>query len=333
MNYQLSYDFDPQLNCGVIRFNDKHVLMDFPDLFSIINFNKNFIYYNSDEKDYPFYLRHSQKISYLDFMFKFDNNNLIYVFKNGNKYDLRRDNILVYHEYHKIIASNYDVLEYKEGHYSEFGKDAYIMKNPIWKVRENGKEVWLMYCEKDTICKLCPQSYAKIEEYEKNVTNGQKLTWYKCSNGYVQSHTSSTHLMLIHQIITGCYGNGKGTRNISVDHIDRNPLNNTYDNLRIATRKEQEQNSKGIMEGTKRARKTSAKELPEGITQEMMPKYAYYASEYRDGDKTKFREYFRIEKHPNQQGAKWSSSKSTHISILDKLKQTIDKVNELDNMV
>ena len=29
MNYKLSYDFDPQLNCGIIKFNDKIVLIDY----------------------------------------------------------------------------------------------------------------------------------------------------------------------------------------------------------------------------------------------------------------------------------------------------------------
>lgn len=49
---------------------------------------------------------------------------------------------------------------------------------------------------------------------------------------YILSHfeTSGLH---IHQIITGCYGNGKGTKTISVDHIDQDPLNNTWENLRI----------------------------------------------------------------------------------------------------
>ena len=61
MNYKLSYNFEPHLNCGIIRFNDKYVLMDFSDLFSIINFEKNFIYYDPEEKTYPYYLRHNQK--------------------------------------------------------------------------------------------------------------------------------------------------------------------------------------------------------------------------------------------------------------------------------
>ena len=127
-----------------------------------------------------------------------------------------------------------------------------------------------------------------------------------------------------------CYGNGKGTLNISVDHLDQDPLNNMYNNLRIATREEQEQNSKGIKEGTKRARKTSATELPEGITHEMMPKYVYYAKEYRNADKTIFREFFRIEKHPNLLTKCWATSKSNSVSIKDKLKQAIDKLNELN---
>ena len=124
-------------------------------------------------------------------------------------------------------------------------KSTYVIKNPMWKIKENFKEYWLMYCETNTINKLCSESYQKILDYEDN-NDGKKLTFYKCSNGYIQAHIDTHKILYIHQIITDCYGNGKGTKNISVDHIDQNPLNNTFENLRIATREEQEQNSKGI---------------------------------------------------------------------------------------
>ena len=70
MNYTLKYSIDTINNCGIICFNDKHVIMDNEDYLSIINFNKNFIYYTED-KLYPYYLRHNQKITYLEHIFKY----------------------------------------------------------------------------------------------------------------------------------------------------------------------------------------------------------------------------------------------------------------------
>jgi hypothetical protein len=328
MNYTLSYNYEAQLNCGIIHFNDNYVLMDFEDLFSIINFDKNFIHYTCD-KLYPFYLRHNQKISYLEHLFKFDSLNLEYVFKNNNNFDLRRNNIVIYHNYHKFINEKYNnIIDYNLGHYIENGKDAYIMKNPTWKIKENEKEYILMYCEKDTICKLCSDSYQKILDYENNINNGNKITWFKLQNGYVMGSNN----LYIHQIITGCYGNGKGTKTISVDHIDQDPLNNTIENLRIATRKEQEQNSKGIKDGTKRERKHNAKDLPEGITHDMMKKYVVYYHEWLDKEHTKKREFFKVEKHPKIDRI-WTTTKSEKVSIQDKLNQANKLVDDLENNI
>jgi hypothetical protein len=325
MNYTLSYNYEPQLNCGIIHFNDKYVLMDFEDLFSIINFDKKFIHYTSD-KLYPFYLRHNQRITYLEYIFKYDSENIEYIFKNNNSFDLRRGNITIYHNYHKQVVDKNQILEYTLGHYIEIGKDAYVIKNPMWKIKENYNEYWLMYCETNTIIKLCSTSYQKILDYESENNDGKKLTFFRHLNGYICSSSG----LYIHQIITGCYGNGKGTKNISVDHIDQDPLNNTMSNLRVATRKEQEQNSKGIKDGTKRERKHNAKNLPEGVTQDMMRKYVVYYQEWLDKEHTKEREFFKIEKHPKLD-KNWTTTKSGKISIQEKLADANKVVDDLEN--
>jgi hypothetical protein len=127
-----------------------------------------------------------------------------------------------------------------------------------------------------------------------------------------------------------CYGNGKGTKNISVDHIDQDPLNNSLENLRIATRKEQEENSNGIKAGTKRERKQSAIQLPEGITQNMMHKYVVYYHEWLDKEHTREREFFKVEKHPKLDKI-WFTSKSNKVSIQEKLEQANKVVDDLEN--
>ena len=197
---------------------------------------------------------------------------------------------------------------------------------------ENEKEYLIMYCEKNTICKLCFESYQKILNSEYADNNEKKFTWYKASNGYIQTHNFKHKCYYIHQIIMNCYGNGKGTKNVSVDHIDQNPLNNSWGNLRIATREEQEQNSNGIKEGTKRERKSSAKPLPEGITQNMMKKYVVYYQEWLDKEHTKQREFFKIEKHPKLDKP-WIGTKSNKVSIQEKLIQTNKVVDDLENNI
>jgi hypothetical protein len=318
------YSTNESLMCGVIEYNNKTYLLDLHDKDRIINFNKNFVFVNETDI-YPSYSSNYKRFTYLDFIFNYNNETVCYNFKNGNEFDLRRYNVEMYHFYHKNISEKYNVISYIPGHHKTIGQDANIMKNPLWEIIENEKEYLLMYCEKNTICKLCPESYQKILDFEEKHNNGKKITWFKLQNGYIMDSNN----LYIHQVITGCYGNGKGTKNISVDHIDQNPLNNSMENLRIATRKEQEQNSKGIKEGTKRERNYNAKSLPDGITQEMLKKYVYYAREFYDKDKKKEREFFRVE-HPKLDKP-WSTTKSNKISIQDKLLQANKVIEDLEN--
>jgi hypothetical protein len=200
------------------------------------------------------------------------------------------------------------------------------MKNPIWKIEENNEIYYLMFCCKNSYTILCEKSYKKILDYEINKNKNNKITWCKSSNGYIIG-SNNIH---IHQIILNCYGNGKGTSIISVEHIDRNPLNNKMSNLRLATREMQEQNSNGIMSGTKRKRSNKAKPLPQGIHQSMLQKYVVYYLEFYDKEKTKEREYFKVEKHPKSNKI-WMTSKSSKFTILEKLEQANKIVDDLDN--
>jgi hypothetical protein len=325
------FDYNKNENYIIVKYSDREFLMDINDHIKIIN-AKNFLIRIVGDI-YPSFCENNKKINYLQYLFHFiDGNEGNYYFINGNNKDLRRKNVEFRHIFDKHIREKYgeeNIIEYNHGHYKSSGQNANITKNPFWKVKENQKEIILLYCGKNAICQLCPISYQKILDFEKNID--KKLYWHIMNTGYIVSNIDKNiGSLLIHQVITGHYRHGRGTGGNnnpiqSVDHIDRNPLNNTWENLRIATRKEQEQNSKGIMPNTKRNRQYSACKLPEGITQEMLPKYVVYYKEQNPD-----REYFRVEGHPLLE-KDWISSKSKNFTINEKLKQAIEKISELNN--
>ncbi len=223
------------------------------------------------------------------------------------------------------IRANYRLLKKYTGHTRTRGFKNGVELNKIWKINDNNKILYLMYCEPNTLCILDKKSIQKIKEFRKSNLNNDKITWNRMSNGYIIGNND----IYIHQIITGCYENGQGTMNLSVDHIDRDPLNNCYDNLRIATREEQQDNTKSA-DGERRERKHNAKPLPEGLTNSMMKKYVVYYSEKYGKDNLCSREFFKIEKHPKLTKP-WISSKSNKVSLLDKLKSANDMVDSLNS--
>jgi hypothetical protein len=313
-------DVDVENKYGLIYIQDNTIIADIDIILDFKNKNKVFKF-DFNVSLYPYYVNNNQNIDLLEYIIGMRRENLDTEFTNGNHYDLRKCNMICKHKYHKIITKEYSDAVYIEGHFKDTGKDAYIMKNPMWKVNE----VYYVYCSGDKLFTLDETSLEKIREYEN--TNNIKLTFF-INNGYIMCQNN----IFIHQIITGCYGNGKGTNVVSVDHIDRNPLNNCYTNLRLADRKMQQENSKGIIEGTKRARNKNSKELPDGITQDMMLKYVVYYKECYNKEKQLFREYFKVEGHPKLD-KDWTTTKSNKILISEKLTQANSLVEALKKCI
>jgi hypothetical protein len=79
----------------------------------------------------------------------------------------------------------------------------------------------------------------------------------------------------------------------------------------------------------KRERKKSAQPLPASLKQYMMKKYVVYYHEYLNPEKTRSREFFKVEKHPAQKKI-WIGSKSNKVTILEKLKTANEIVTQLD---
>ena len=219
---------------------------------------------------------------------------------------------------------------FKPGHTKTQGRTANQMKNPLWEIANSQTgEITdiIMYCEPNQYCELCPASYQKILEYEANHNKGEKMTWYRTQNGYISCHSNN---VFIHQVIMDTWGQGDYTSKTNiVAHLDRNPLNNRYDNLRVDTLQEhQKYNSTAAGDDDKRERKRSAKELPPGLTQSMMKRYVTYNHEWLNTEHTRSREYFKVE-HPKLEKS-WVTSKSEKVSLLQKLEDANKVVSDLE---
>ena len=142
------------------------------------------------------------------------------------------------------------------------------------------------------------------------------------TNGYVKTTLSTTpyynHRLVWSQV------NGPIPVGYEIDHINKIRKDNRIENLRWATQSEQNANT------DKRARKHNAKPLPEGLTQADLPKYVVYYHEWLNKEHTKYREYFKVEKHPKFDKI-WITSKSEKVSIFEKLQQANKLVDDLEN--
>ena len=147
-----------------------------------------------------------------------------------------------------------------------------------------------------------------------------------------QSILKKDHLVFMHELIAylSCIEKPFLDEILTVDHINRETLDNRVENLRWATILQQNRNR-----NRKRERNIPPSYIPD------LPMYVTWNSGYEiakpSGNKI-LREFFRIEKHPalpfnnNNNRTIWSSTKHSEVSVIDKFNKTIEKLNELNKI-
>lgn len=143
--------------------------------------------------------------------------------------------------------------------------------------------------------------------------------WYATTTGkYVGTHVTvcgKKKLLMLHNVIMDRLTfDGKGAKE-TVDHINRNGLDNRKENLRVVSQTEQNLN-----QSTKKRKCT----LPEdcGLTPADIPKHIWYIKPNGlHGDR------FGIDL--KTEGIKWKTSSSKLLPLSEKLKEAKEKLEEL----
>jgi len=320
------YTYNSETKSMVVEINDNTKLYLDPEYLEKIHFSKS--KYSSPKwfvDDNQFIYTHDtnyNKSYLLELIYGYSFKQYYYTFNDMNIFNYTKKNVHISPKVRDNLPNNVEILEEYIGHAKSKGKCAGMMKNPYWKVKDNDEIYYIMYCDTNAYTKFSLESINKIMVVAG--VNGIP-TWSRMKNGYIGTHINNT-IIHLHAWLMNHYGQGKGQ--MSVDHINREKLDNRLSNLRIVDQSTQNKNT------DKRKRQKNAQPLPEGLVELQLPKYITYNKEKmtKTNGTIYYRDFFRIEKHPKLEKT-WSSSKSVKIDINEKLDMTKKKLYYLENNI
>jgi hypothetical protein len=280
--------------------------------------SNNFIYNN--ETNLWYYKNYKSTKSLIELFFP-DKKILDIKFKDNNYNDYINIKLILNLKYSNsfIDPDNCEIILRGEPYLITEGKCAGEYRNMYWKIKDSENNIYyIMHIKNNIITKIsCDDINKVLIFYDK------RRTWKLQQNGYISTTITINEkqkVYYLHQLIMDVHNEDLTSFEKTVDHINRDKLDNRKENLRLVNMSVQNSNR------DKQKRHHNACLLPEELELDNLPKYVCYRKEKLDEDK--YREYFYICNHPKLE--RWETTKSNKVSLKQKLELVIEKINELN---
>lgn len=245
-------------------------------------------------------------------------------FINNDTDDYRFNNILIVFNNKFNKPTNCKILEEGTPKIITEGKCSGQHRNMYWKVEDiNNNKYYIMHVYGDLYSKISINDMNKVLKI-----NNIRPTW-GIGNDYIKTNIKIDNhpkVIYLHQYIMDVHFEDNTSMKKTVDHINRDKMDNRKENLRFANMSEQNSNR------DKQKRQKNACDLPDDIKQTDLPIYVCYNKRCYNKENNSWREFFSIENHPKLDRT-WTTSKSNNITNREKLDQAKLKLKHLDGEI